>query len=60
MEAYMGDNEVIIQVGNSRKLTIVSTETTKHTSVHQYSHSSIVIHRTYKCPSVQSHFYSHT
>ena len=28
MEAYMGDNEVIIQVGNSRTLTIVSTETT--------------------------------
>ena len=28
MEAYMGDNELIIQVGNSRTLTIVSTETT--------------------------------
>ena len=33
MEAYMGDNEVIIQVGNSRTLTIVSTETTDATPI---------------------------
>ena len=37
MEAYMGDNEVIIQVGNSRTLTIVSTETTLMTAQPEFS-----------------------